>query len=141
MLRKFVLLSFLFSAVFTLNAHDAYAGGGAKKEGGSALEFVKMEPLLLPIIDEDGIQQVVSMVLSIEVEGVSDADKVKAMKPRLTDAYITDMYGVLNKHAALKGGVIQVAMIKERLNEITHDVLGDDISAEVLIQVVQQRPI
>ncbi len=41
------------------------------------------------------------MVVTIGVGGVSDADKVKAMKPRLNDAYIQDMYGMLNKHAAL----------------------------------------
>ena len=64
------------------------------------------------------------------------------MSPRLTDAYIQDMYGILNKHAALKGGIIQVHMIKQRLNEVTDKVVGDaDIHTEVLIQVVQQRPI
>jgi hypothetical protein len=51
------------------------------------------------------------------------------------------MYGILNKHAALKGGIIQVQMIKDRLNQVTNKVVGDDIDTEVLIQVVQQRPI
>ncbi|MGN7438321.1 MAG: hypothetical protein ACTHOO_06700 [Alcanivorax sp.] len=120
-------------------AHDAYAA--EEKKSANVAEYIKMDPLLLPIIDDDGVQQVVSMVVTIEVDGVSNADKVKAMRPRLADAYIQNMYGILNKHAALKGGIIQVAMLKERLNKVTSDVVGDDMGAEVLIQVVQQRPI
>ena len=102
---------------------------------------MKLDPLLLPIIDEDGVQQVVSMVVAIEVAGISDADKIKAIRPRLTDAYLQDMYGILNRHAALKGGIIQVQMIKDRLNQVTDKVVDGEIDTEVLIQVVQQRPI
>lgn len=139
-LRKFsILIAVLFFALF-FNSSLSFAAE-KKEESGSSFEYVKMDPLLLPIIDEDGVQQVVSMVVAIEVGGVSDADKVKAMRPKLTDAYIQDMYGILNKHAALKGGIIQVKMIKERLNSITHKVVGDKIDTEVLLQVVQQRPI
>ncbi len=142
-MRNFSFLTFLAFVLFcTLSFSSAVSFASEKKEGdkGSS-EYVKLDPLLLPIIDEDGVQQVVSMVVAIEVGGVSDADKVKAMRPKLTDAYIQDMYGILNRHAALKGGIIQVKMIKERLNKITDDVVGDDIDTEVLLQVVQQRPI
>tara|TARA_R110002072_G_scaffold177765_2_gene333798 strand:- start:1259 stop:1678 length:420 start_codon:yes stop_codon:yes gene_type:complete len=112
-----------------------------KAEGSSSTEFVKIDPLIFPIIDDDGVQQVVNLVVAIEVDGPSDAEKVKAMRPRLTDAYIQDMYGILHKHAALKGGVIQIVMIKERLNEATLRIMGSDIHTQVLLQHVQQRPI
>ncbi len=137
-MRHFILpaLSLLCLA---FPAHDASAA--EEKKSANVAEYIKMDPLLLPIIDDDGVQQVVSMVVTIEVDGISNADKVKAMRPRLADAYIQNMYGILNKHAALKGGIIQVAMLKERLNKVTSDVVGHDMGAEVLIQVVQQRPI
>ena len=51
------------------------------------------------------------------------------------------MYGMLNKHAALQGGVIQVGMIKDRLTSISHRVMGEDMVNDVLLQVVQQRPL
>ena len=137
-MRHFILSALsLFCLAFP--AHDASAA--EEKKSANVAEYIKMDPLLLPIIDDDGVQQVVSMVVTIEVDGISNADKVKAMRPRLADAYIQNMYGILNKHAALKGGIIQVAMLKERLNKVTSDVVGDDMGAEVLIQVVQQRPI
>ncbi|MFP4098457.1 MAG: hypothetical protein ACLFP8_05030 [Alphaproteobacteria bacterium] len=113
----------------------------AEKKGDVGVaQYVKLNPLLLPIIDDNGVQQVVSMVVAIEVDG-DNAERVKQVTPRLTDAYIQDMYGILNRHAALKNGIIQVQMIKQRLNEITDEVLGHDIETEVLLQMIQQRPI
>ena len=119
---------------------EAFKPDKGKKSEGGVSEYVKLAPLLLPIIDEDGIQQVVSMVVAIEVNG-GDADKIKKASPRLTDAYIQNMYGILNRHAALKDGIIQVNMIKARLNKVTTEVIGNEIEAEVLLQMVQQRPI
>lgn len=122
-------------------AGNAYASSSDDESEGGDVEYVKLDPLILPIIDQDGVYQVLSLAVVIEVGGVSDADKVKAKQPRLKDAYIQDMYGILNENAALKGGVIQVNMIKKRLNSITDRVMGDEIDTEVLLQVVQQRPI
>ncbi|MGH1377289.1 MAG: hypothetical protein ACRBB3_00545 [Alphaproteobacteria bacterium] len=133
-------LIFTVLAVFSFIGATHAASPKEDSEGGS-VEYVKLDPLILPVIDQDGVYQVLSLAVVIEVEGVSDADKVKAKKPRLKDAYIQDMYGILNENAALKGGVIQVNMIKNRLNSITDKVMGDKIDTEVLLQVVQQRPI
>lgn len=113
------------------------------KEGehGAEAMFVELDPLILPIVDNEGVQQIVSIVIALEVAGQEGADKVKAIKPRLKDAYIQDLYGVLNKNEALKGGVVQVGTIKERLNKATQRVMGDETVHDVLLQVVQQRPI
>ncbi len=104
-------------------------------------EFVELAPLVLPIVDNSGVSQVVSMVVVLEVDSSSKAEKVRTLEPRLKDAYIQELYGVLNKHAALQGGVLQVNMIKARLNQISHKVLGDEVVEDVLLQVVQQRPL
>ena len=139
-MRIMILLFTIMAVLFSVDG--AYAEASKKPEEGNngAMEYVKLDPLILPIIDEDGVYQVLSMVVVIEVGGVMDADKVKAKKPRLKDAYIQDMYGVLNEHAAIKNGVVQVSIIKKRLNNITHNIMGD-VETEVLLQVVQQRPI
>ena len=62
-------------------------------------------------------------------------------EPRLKDAYIQELYGVLNRHVALQGGVIKVDMIKKHLHDISHKVMGDGVVNGVLLQVVQQRPV
>jgi len=103
--------------------------------------FVELDVLTLPIIDDSGVTQTVSMVVAIEVVDDKAAATVTAQAPRLRDAYIQKMYGILYANNALKGGVIQVSAIKEQLNEISHKVLGKDIVEDVLLQVVQQRPV
>jgi len=103
-------------------------------------EYVELDPLILPIVDKTGVSQVVSMVVALEVNG-GDSAKVSSMAPKLKDAYIQDLYGMLSEHAALKGGVIQVGYIKERLNQISNEVMHDGEINDVLLQVVQQRPI
>ena len=112
---------------------DGYEGG--------KYEFVELDPLILPIVDHNGLSQVVSMVVVLEVKGYGAAEDVRAMAPRLKDAYIQDMYGVLNQYAALKGGVIEVSKIKHRLNKISTKIMGEDKVNDVLLQAVQQRPI
>lgn len=115
-------------------AHD----GG---HGSSSVNFVRLDPLVLPIIDGDGVSQVVSLVIVLEVEDQFIATEVRRMQPRLKDAYIQEMYGVLNKKAALEGGVLRVDEIKNRLNAISAKVMGEDTINDVLLEVVQQRPI
>jgi len=107
--------------------------------GGGGLEFVELDPLILPIVDGSGVSQTISIVISLEVEDSYTKDKVLAMEPRLKDAYIQDLYGALNKHAALKGGVLQVDILKARLNKVSAKVAGEDVVQDVLLQVVQQR--
>jgi flagellar protein FliL len=131
-------------AAQTEEGHEEKADKKEAKKGhgeGAHVEFVELDPLILPIIDENGVNQTVSLVIAIEVSDSANAGKVTSLSPRLKDAYIQEMYGVLNKHAALKGGIIQVNMIKERLNEISVKVLGEDVVDDVLLQVVQQRPV
>lgn len=113
--------------------------GGAKESAGH--EFVELSPLVLPIVDSSGVTQTVSIVVVIEVEGSGNAGLVTSLEPRLKDAYIQDLYGVLNRHAALKGGVLQVQVIKDRLLQISNRVMGEGVVQDVLLQVVQQRPI
>ncbi|MEZ5813688.1 MAG: flagellar basal body-associated FliL family protein [Alphaproteobacteria bacterium] len=116
----------------------------AKKEDAhdnAHYEFVELDPLILPIVDQNGISQTVSLVIILEVPDAEAKHKVEAIAPRLKDAFIQDMYGALNRHAALKGGVLQVGMLKSRLNKVSDEVAGEDTVHDVLLQVVQQRPI
>ena len=111
------------------------------KEKNKDLKFVRLEPMILPIIDNVGVSQVVTLVVALEVNGSEAEAKAQMMAPRLKDAFIQDMYGVLNRKASLEGGVIKVDQLKARLNRATTKVLGEDAVNDVLLQVVQQKPI
>lgn len=127
------------SAVDTVDDHKEE---DKKKDDHSGhYEFVELDPLILPIVDNNGVSQTVNLVVTLEVVDAKARAKVEMITPRLKDAFIQDMYGVLNKHAALKGGVIQVDILKKRLNAVSARVVGEDTVHDVLLQVVQQRPI
>ena len=118
----------------------------AKKESGDAKkasknEFVELSPLILPIIGSNGVTQTVSLVIVLEVSSSSKADMVRTLQPRLNDAYIQELYGVLNRHVSMNDGVLRVDLMKEKLYNISHKVMGKDVVEDVLLQVVQQRPI
>lgn len=117
------------------------AEGGHGDEAQVPSEFVKLDPLILPIVDQEGVSQVLNLVIAIEVADKVAADEVKRLSPRLKDAYIMELYGILNKEAALHNGVVQVAAVKKKLEIITEKVLGEGVALDVLLQVVQQRPI
>ncbi|MEM7617966.1 MAG: flagellar basal body-associated FliL family protein [Pseudomonadota bacterium] len=111
------------------------------EEAAKHLRFVKLTPIVLPIIDNSGVSQVVTLVVSLEVNGDKNAEYATNMIPRLKDAYIQDMYGVLNRKASMEGGVIKVDELKERLNRVSTKILGENKVNSVLLQVVNQRAI
>lgn len=117
----------------------------AKKKKGkdhAESEFVQLDPLILPIVDKSGLSQVVSIVVALEVKDKYDAELVTSMQPKIKDAFIQEMYGVIHNPAGLHDGqVVKVGILKKRLGRIGQKVLGEDVVQDVLLQVVQQRPI
>lgn len=145
---KRTLITALMLAAFSGNGFSpsnfafttpAYAGGGGGEANGT--QFVELDPLVLPIVDNNGVSQTVSMIVSLEVHSEEAAETIKKMKPKLLDAYIQNMYGMLSYHATVKGGVMQVGEVKKKLNLISTEVLGEHVVEDVLLQFVQQRPI
>lgn len=131
-----------FGAYLFLNKPaEASESKTEEKAEGEAVppSFVEMKPLVLPVLDKEGVSQIVSIVISLETDTPEKAAEVEALKPRLTDAYIQGMYGVLSSKEVMSEGVLQVEYIKGRLNKITNKVLGENKVKDVLLQVVQQR--
>jgi flagellar FliL protein len=112
--------------------------GGEHEEAAS--QFVQLDPLILPIVGKDGFTQVVSMVVVIETPDEASKAKIEYLSPRLKDAYIQDMYGVLSQETMADNGVLHVTALKNRLQKVSDKVLGDGMAKDVLLQVVQQRP-
>ncbi|MFH1159028.1 MAG: hypothetical protein V1721_09170 [Pseudomonadota bacterium] len=124
--------------------HPAYAAGKAEKVDPDAphpeFEYLQLDPLSLPVITAKGLTQQVSLMVSLEVD-YGQKEKISLYKPRLTDAYIQDLYGALGTgHALMQGNLVDVRQVKKRLSSVTERVLGTDIKVhDVLLQVVQQR--
>ncbi len=145
MLNNKLLLASVFclcAFALALSAGKAYAGGSGGAAVDTGFQYVELDPLMLPIVDDHGVSQTINLVIALEVNSSASVDKAKRLKPKLTDAFLQDMYGILNERAAMKGGILQIGMIKERLNRVSDRVMGDDESVhDVLLQVIQHRPI
>jgi len=123
-------------------AKDKEEGDSAKskEEADAKVAFVKIDPLTLPIVNKEGVVQIVNISVTLEVEDAEKAKAIEKFTPRLKDAYIQDLYGSLSSTTAMtSSGVVEVNKVKARLNAITQKVLGDDSVRDVLLQAVQQR--
>lgn len=130
------------AAVQTADAQPAESGHKKIVEDPkNPLPVVELSPMTIPVIDRDGVSQVVSMIVSVQAVDGPAADKVKYNEPRLKNAYLQEMYGILNRYAALKGGVLAIDTLKEHLNKASEKVLGQDIVNDVVLEVVQQHPV
>lgn len=116
---------------------------GEKKEGEAETpldRYVQLDPIIIPVIQRDGLQQVISMVVVIEAKSASLAQDVRDKKPKLADAFLSDMYGTFSRPSNMNDGVVKISELKTRMVQIAAEILGPDVVQDVLLQVLQQRP-
>lgn len=122
---------FLFSSI-TAKAEEK------TEDSGPTVHFVELAPLILPVINNYGVTQMVSLVVAVEVDSQEKADKVTKYSPRLTDAYLSELYGTFSQKSP-EGGVLPINFVKKRLNATSTKVLGEHVVSDVLVQVLQSR--
>jgi flagellar basal body-associated protein FliL len=130
--------------VATLTAEPAFASAEKRKAKSEVTRsdesyFITMNPMVLPVMNDKGIREVVSMVVSLEVKKSDDKDEVNSLVPRLNDAYMRALYGKLDGTIYRNGQFIDVNKLKTRLIAVTNNVVGKGKVDEVLIQGINQR--
>lgn len=111
-----------------------------KKKAEGPPSFIDVGPIVLPVMGETRIEQTVMIMVSIEVSDEATKNTVRAVSPRLLDAYLRALYGKIGKSQVAAGEIVDVATIKEKLTEATNGVLGPDVADGVYIKAVSQRP-
>ncbi len=102
--------------------------------------YVRFNPLQLPLIGDDGIDQVIDIIVALEVPDDAAADQVIAMAPRLNDAILRDLYGVLHTNRIMRDGIVNVNAIKVRIVGVAQGIMGEELVNDALVQGVAQRP-
>ena len=138
-MRFFLVSIFSIGMLFSAASFNDTHAADAPAEGEPSVLFVELSPLILPIINEYGVTQVVSLVVAVEVDSQEKADKVTKFQPRLTDAYLSDLYGAFSQKAP-ENGIIPISYLKKRLNIMSTKVLGEHVVDDVLVQVMQKSP-
>jgi hypothetical protein len=115
---------------------------GEKKPAKGEVEgpaFVKMAPIVLPIFNkENKVTRQAGLVLALELEPGKTAGDLEPNERKLRDAFITDLYALFEQTANAEH-VIDVALVKDRLQQTSDRVLGPGFVHAVLIQQAFER--
>ena len=101
--------------------------------------FVELEPVYVPIIDQQGLQKMVSLVVAIEVRNANEAERARSIRPKIINAILQDMYGVFSRENKRGSNYIKTSLIRKRLTKVSKKILGDKNVLGVKIQAVTQR--
>jgi flagellar FliL protein len=100
--------------------------------------YVHIAPMVLPVISDQGVEQLITILIDVEVKDFDVADNMHANMPRVMDALMRSLYGGLGQGSLRNGKLVDVAKVKARATAALNEVIGDGIR-EVLIQGVAQR--
>ncbi len=100
--------------------------------------FVRLAPLVVPVIGPRKVEQFVTIVVTLEVIA-EKAPMVSARQPKVVDAFLTTLYGALDDKSVMNGNLVNIPAVKEKLTAAVTRVVGDGVVQTVLVQVVTQR--
>lgn len=135
------------------SAKSDEGGKGESKEGGKSKGsddvsggrfagdpiYVHIAPVVLPVITDNGVEQLVTIVFDVQVKDFDTADDMHANMPRIMDALMRALYGGLGQGALRNGKLANVNKVKNKAIEAVGEVVGSDKIIDVLVQGVSQR--
>jgi len=101
--------------------------------------YVHIKPMIIPVINDNGVEQIVSLILDIHVKDSRTADTLHKNMPRVVDALYRYLYGSLEDGSVKKGKLVNVTKIKSRAVLAVSEVAGRENIVDVLVQAVSQR--
>lgn len=101
--------------------------------------YVHIEPLVLPIITDNGAEQLVTVLIDLQVRNFDAADNVHSNMPRVRDAIMQALYGGLADGALRTGNMLNIAKVKSKISASLEKTLGQNLIDDVLIQAIAQR--
>lgn len=118
---------------------DAAAKEEEKKKPLSDPVFVRISPLVVPIVTAKKVETFITLVVSLELADQATAQKVTGLTPRLVDAFLTALYGVVDDSAVMDGKLINIPLVKKKLQEAADKALGPNVVHSVLVQTMTKR--
>jgi flagellar FliL protein len=99
-----------------------------------------MPPFSVPTIREAGVVGQISLIVTIEVVGTSDKNKLIEKRHHLQSGFLRDLYGIASINNG-SGQALQLDTVKKRLKMVADRVLGPGIVKNVLVENAHTRPI
>ncbi|MBI3708882.1 MAG: hypothetical protein HY246_14575 [Proteobacteria bacterium] len=124
------LLAALAAVAVISAAPPAVAGSKVAAAEGS--NFLRMDPLIVPIIRNGTVERHLGFVFLLELADKKFDVKVRELMPRLTNAFVSDLNALATAPRAAESG-IDAATLKRRLIASCQRILGPDIVRDVLV--------
>lgn len=123
--------------------HAAKAEGGGEGEGehGAApgTVFFDIGEIIVPVYNKEGHDDFMVVRLSLEVGDVMTPEEIRALMPRLLDAYVNTL-STLAGRGEFADESRRTTVIKRALRHATDRILGPDAITDVLLQRAWQQP-
>lgn len=100
--------------------------------------FVRLPPLVVPVIGATRVEQFVTVVVTMEVV-LEKQPMVQANQARMSDGFLTALYGAVADKSVLNGPLVNIPAVKAKLLEAANKVMGPGVVLDVLVQAVTQR--
>jgi flagellar basal body-associated protein FliL len=110
-----------------------------KEKAEKAALVIDMEPLVIPIFQENKVAALVQIEVKLEAMGEDKAAKVKYLLPLIIDAYIRDLHGFMPRMLKAKEKV-DPEVLRERLLVIGARTAGKGLISNVVIGDIIEQP-
>ena len=121
------------------DAKDKKGGGSGLHFGSNDQPYVHVDPIVLPLINGNGAEQLITAVIDLQVKNYDAVDHIHDNMPRVRDAIVQALYSGVGDGSLLIGGMIDVVKAKARVLAALEKALGPDVVTAVLVQEIAQR--
>lgn len=126
-------------------AEKAAAALLAAKEGGEISAFserpyyVEMDPLMIPIFQDNDLAGTIQIIFKLEVFGKANFKAVGKLQTKIGDALIKD-FSYYIPRTMRNNQNLDVPLVKYRIKMISDKILGKDVISDAVIQSMTQIP-
>ncbi len=121
------------------DANEQVADAKPKSDLLDPPRFIDLDPLVVPIFQGDSIATTIQITVKLETTGAEKESKINKWKPRISDAFIRDLYSFIPRLLRNQERV-NVFIIKKRLQLIGDKVMGPGIIENILVQSITDTP-
>jgi len=101
--------------------------------------YVHIQPVLLPMIGDEGAEQLVTIRIDVQVKNMGVADSMHSNMLRVKNAVFETLYTGFSDGTLRVGRAVNVTKVKTRLAKVLGKSVGRENIDEVLIQSIAQR--
>ena len=110
---------------------------GGQTEGDPV--YLHLAPITLPIINDYGAQQIVTMIVDLNTKDKPTAEEMQKQMPKLKDAMLQALYGSLADGSIRNEQALDIVKIKANILETLDKIYEPGSVKDVLVQAVSQR--